>query len=103
MFTNSNGKLGKTEIGSPYAEKILIFKEGQRLPIHYHVEKTEDIINRGGGSMEVRFYNSNKDGSVDYVNDVVYYSDIVMVFAVLQKRENRLLLQQETVSVWFPM
>ncbi len=53
--------------------------------------------------MEVRFYNSNKDGSVDYVNDVVYYSDIVMVFAVLQKRENRLLLQQETVSVWFPM
>lgn len=75
MFTIRNGKLGKPEIGSPYAEKILIFKEGQRLPIHYHVEKTEDIINRGGGSMEVRFYNSNKDGTVDYVNDVVYYSD----------------------------
>ena len=58
---------------------------------------------QGISFMEVRFYNSNKDGSVDYVNDVVYYSDIVMVFAVLQKRENRLLLQQETVSVWFPM
>ncbi len=47
MFTIRNGKLGKPEIGSPYAEKILIFKEGQRLPIHYHVEKTEDIIYGG--------------------------------------------------------
>lgn len=75
LFTIRNGKPNKPEVGSPYAEKILLFKEGQRLPIHYHVEKTEDIINRGGGNMEVRFYNSKEDGSVDEVSDVEYYSD----------------------------
>ena len=31
LFTIRNGKLGKPGVGSPYAEKILIFKEGQRL------------------------------------------------------------------------
>lgn len=60
LFTIRNGKLGKPGVGSPYAEKILIFKEGQRLPIHYHIEKTEDIINRGEGTMEMRFYLKKK-------------------------------------------
>lgn len=75
LFTIRNGKLGKPGVGSPYAEKILVFKEGQRLPIHYHVEKTEDIINRFGGTMETRFYLKKEDGSVDYESDVHYYSD----------------------------
>ena len=75
LFTIRNGKLGKPGVGSPYAEKILIFKEGQRLPIHYHIEKTEDIINRGEGTMEMRFYLKKEDGSVDYESDVTYYSD----------------------------
>ena len=54
---------------------ILIFKEGQRLPIHYHAMKTEDIINRGGGTMEMRFYLRKEDGTVDYESDVEYCSD----------------------------
>ena len=45
------------------------------MPIHYHIEKTEDIINRGEGTMEMRFYLKKEDGSVDYESDVTYYSD----------------------------
>lgn len=75
LFTIRNGKPGNDGIGSPYAEKILVFKEGQRLPIHYHAIKTEDIINRGEGTMEMLFYKRKNDGSVDYESDVEYYSD----------------------------
>lgn len=76
LFTVRNGNLDKPEVGSPYCEKYLLFKEGQRLPVHYHVMKTEDIINRAGeGDMEVVLYNMKKDGTVDHESDVVYYSD----------------------------
>lgn len=76
LFTVRNGNLQKTDVGVPYCEKYILFKEGQKIPIHYHVMKTEDIINRaGGGDMAVKLYNSLADGSVDYDNDVVFYSD----------------------------
>ena len=81
LFTIRNGKPGCEGIGSPYAEKILVFSEGQRLPIHYHAVKTEDIINRGEGVMEMFLYKSNPDGSVDYESDVEYYSDGIKYIA----------------------
>ena len=75
LYTVRNGKVDQPGVGSPYAEKYLLFKEGQRLPCHYHVSKTEDIINRGGGVMSIRLYNCKSDGSVDYESDVTYCSD----------------------------
>lgn len=75
LYTVRNGKLGQPDVGSPYAEKYLLFKEGQRLPIHYHASKTEDIINRGGGVMSIRLYNRLPDGGVDYESDVTFSSD----------------------------
>lgn len=81
LFTIRNGKPNCEGIGSPYAEKILIFKEGQRLPIHYHAIKTEDIINRGEGIMEILFYKRNDDGGVDYESDVEYFSDGIKCIA----------------------
>ncbi len=33
-----------------YAEKIMHVRENQVTPFHYHVRKTEDIINRGGSN-----------------------------------------------------
>lgn len=81
LFTVRNGKPGRPEIGSPYAEKYLLFQEGQRLPVHYHIEKTEDIINRGEGEMAVRLYHSLSDGSVDFERDVEYYSDGIKCIA----------------------
>lgn len=75
LYTIRNGDIKNPKVGTPYAEKLILLLEGQALPIHYHASKTEDIINRGGGVLALKFYNKNKDGSVDYKNDVVVYMD----------------------------
>ena len=49
-----------------YAEKLLYLKQGQYAPNHFHWFKTEDIINRGGGNVLIRVYNSHPDESIDY-------------------------------------
>ena len=58
-----------------YAEKLLYLKEGQYASNHFHWYKTEDIINRGGGNVLIRVYNSNPDESVDRNSDVTVYTD----------------------------
>ena len=59
-----------------YAEKLLYLKEGQYSLNHFHWFKTEDIINRGGGNILIRVYNSLKDSEdVDYESDVTVYTD----------------------------
>lgn len=75
LFTVRNGSLDVPGVGSPYAEKYLLFRDGQRLPVHYHAVKTEDIINRGGGRLVMQFYNAHPDGSIDRESDVLVYSD----------------------------
>lgn len=75
LFTVRNGRLACPGVGSPYAEKYLLFQNGQRLPVHYHAVKTEDIINRGGAQMSMRFFKALPDGSIDYESDVTVYSD----------------------------
>ena len=42
----------------PYAEKIMIVREEQVTPMHFHFYKMEDIINRGGGNLVIKLYNS---------------------------------------------
>ena len=58
-----------------YAEKLLYMKEGQYGPNHFHWYKTEDIINRGGGNILIRLYNSLPDESVDRDSDVTVHID----------------------------
>lgn len=70
LFTLRNGSLDDETIGTPYAEKLIVLKDGQRLPNHYHASKTEDIINRGGGILAIKLYNSLENGDVDYMSDV---------------------------------
>jgi len=70
LFTVRNGVLAHPEIGSPYAEKYIILDEGQYLPCHCHKVKTEDIINRAGGVMRVRLWNSLPGGGPN-MNGVV--------------------------------
>jgi len=53
LYTVRNGSLEDKSIGVPYCEKYILMKDGQRLPKHYHVMKTEDIINRTGGALQV--------------------------------------------------
>lgn len=45
---------------------FLYLKEGQYSPNHFHWFKTEDIINRGGGNVLIRVYNSHPDESTGY-------------------------------------
>lgn len=58
MVTIRNGNYYNEKYIKPYAEKILIAQEGQITPYHYHAKKMEDIINRGGGNLIVKMYNS---------------------------------------------
>ncbi len=58
-----------------YAEKLLYLKEGQYAPNHFHWFKTEDIINRGGGNVLIRVYNSLPDESIDRTSQVTVYTD----------------------------
>ena len=61
MFTLRNGNFNDPKYVKPYAEKLLIVEEGQITPYHFHWSKMEDIINRGGGDLMVKVYNSTED------------------------------------------
>jgi len=61
MFTIRNGSLSDSRYIKPYAEKLLISGENQVTPYHYHYQKMEDIINRGGGNLLVKLYNKTAD------------------------------------------
>jgi D-lyxose ketol-isomerase len=66
LFTLRNGPPDGN--GKVYAEKIMYVRENQITPFHYHVRKTEDIINRGGpntGKLVVQLYNRGYDGGLE--------------------------------------
>lgn len=74
LFTIRNGNLKDAKYKKPYAEKILISQEGQITPCHFHWNKMEDIINRGGGELVIEVYNSTEnEGLAD--TDVDIYMD----------------------------
>lgn len=63
LFTLRNGHPGNWEKqeGKLYAEKIMVVGEGQVTPMHFHWNKMEDIINRGGGKLMIQLYNATAD------------------------------------------
>ncbi|MHB9038377.1 MAG: D-lyxose/D-mannose family sugar isomerase [Armatimonadota bacterium] len=75
FFTIRNGSSANAGIGTPYAEKVMFLQPGQRLPLHFHWTKTEDIINRGGGILMMELYNSLPDESLDELSPVAFFSD----------------------------
>jgi D-lyxose ketol-isomerase len=58
LFTLRNGNLKNPKYSKPYAEKMLISKVGQLSPNHFHWHKTEDIINRDGGTLMLQLWNA---------------------------------------------
>ncbi len=58
LFSLRNGIPGKSK--KTYAEKIMIVEEMQETPMHFHWNKTEDIINRGGGNLVLELSQSNE-------------------------------------------
>ena len=77
LFTLRNGNHENTGAGTPYAEKLIILVPGQRLPLHCHHSKTEDIINRAGGVMVMELYNALSDDSVDRESPIEVYCDAI--------------------------
>ena len=66
LFTLRNGNPKNLESGSGklYAEKIMVVNDGQKTPFHFHWFKMEDIINRGGGKLNLRLYPAAADESL---------------------------------------
>ncbi len=65
LFTLRNGRLADLQRGGGmcYAEKLLISRQDQLSPMHTHVIKAEDIINRGGAPLVVELYGSDDHGA----------------------------------------
>lgn len=63
LFTLRNGhpRNWRTLQGKLYAEKIMIVGVDQVTPLHFHWNKSEDIINRGGGKLVIQLYNATDD------------------------------------------
>lgn len=62
-FNPRNGVLGKSD--KTYCEKIIVVHEDQVTPLHTHVLKREDIINRGGGNLVIQLQNGDAAGNLD--------------------------------------
>ena len=60
VFTIRNGNAKLPQYSKPYAEKLLIIREGQVTPYHFHYAKMEDIINRGGADLLIQVYTATE-------------------------------------------
>lgn len=62
LFTIRNGNFSRKDCyPKGYAEKIMVVKEQQRTPWHFHWNKREDIINRGGGELVLELYRADEN------------------------------------------
>ena len=77
LFTLRNGDVTQLNEGRGmlYAEKLLISRDKQLSPMHRHIIKAEDIINRGGGDLVMEIYGSDAGGGIDRDNAVTVPSD----------------------------
>ncbi|MEQ8968605.1 MAG: D-lyxose/D-mannose family sugar isomerase [Azospirillaceae bacterium] len=64
LFTLRNGTPDALSAGHGmlYCEKAIMAVPGQHCPMHSHIVKTEDIINRGGGRLVLTLRNAGPDG-----------------------------------------
>ena len=88
LFTLRNGSLDEMRVkqGKLYCEKLMIVGVDQVTPMHFHWNKVEDIINRGGGKLVIQLYNANDEegladstvvASLDGVKRQVKAGDVV--------------------------
>ncbi|HIT90389.1 MAG TPA: D-lyxose/D-mannose family sugar isomerase [Candidatus Merdenecus merdavium] len=64
LITLRNGNQNNPKYKKVYAEKLLMLKEGQKAPMHFHRKKSEDIINRGGGTLKIHVYQDDGKGAL---------------------------------------
>ncbi len=77
LFTIRNGRLADLQAGGGmcYAEKLLISRKDQISPMHRHVVKAEDIINRGGAKLALELFSSDAEGKLDRTAPVSVFTD----------------------------
>lgn len=77
LFTLRNGSADDLAAGGGmcYAEKIMISRQDQLSPMHRHIVKAEDIINRGGATLALELFESNDAGELDQTRDVTVWCD----------------------------
>jgi D-lyxose ketol-isomerase len=65
IFTSRMGDWRGLAAGSGrlYGEKAIMAEDGQRTPHHYHIVKTEDILNRGGARFIVELFKVDSAGA----------------------------------------
>jgi len=80
LFTLRNGCVNEPGTGTPYAEKIIVLlhETEQEIPWHYHMRKTEDIINRGGGILAMELAHAAENGELDRSRPVDVYCDGIL-------------------------
>lgn len=80
LFTVRNGRAEDLSRGGGmlYAEKIMISRKNQLSPMHRHVVKAEDIINRGGGKLVLELFMPDEEGGIDHHREVVVPTDGVI-------------------------
>jgi len=75
LFTIRNGSWDKKD--KLYCEKIMVSDEEQETPLHFHWNKTEDIINRGGGNLVIELYHATDDDKLSHEDVTVSIDGIV--------------------------
>lgn len=62
LFTIRNGNLARNK--KKYCEKIMMVREKQVTPMHFHWVKMEDIINRGGGTLCMKIWKADAEEKI---------------------------------------
>ncbi len=68
LFTIRNGNYADPGYEKTYAEKIMISRDAQVTPAHFHWSKMEDIINRGGGDFVTQVWMADDEEGLSNSN-----------------------------------
>ncbi len=97
LITLRNGNQKNPKYKKVYAEKLLMLKEGQHSPMHFHWQKSEDIINRGGGTLVIHLYHD--DGNGEFADTDVEVNSDGRTYTVA-KGTGIELLPGESITLW---
>lgn len=81
LITLRNGRQVDPRYPKVYAEKLLMLLDGQIAPMHFHFNKMEDIINRGGGNLLIKIFNSDEDKEYAPTSITVSCDGVKRIFA----------------------
>lgn len=97
LITLRNGNRNNEKYKKVYAEKLLFLRDDMMAPMHFHWFKSEDIINRGGGTLLIKVYNDDgKGGLAD--SDVRINSDGRSYYVKAGSLVK--LLPGESITIW---